>query len=241
MDFMNRGVQPNRQNPAQPAPGEVPNHNTSPEPKPKKGKLHKIKGSKIAAIASIILLFSVTALIIAVAVKIFIAEPNKEQSYVNEGRLQAVFLNNGQVYFGNINEINNDFIKLSNIYYLRVNQQVQPGRQQTSAQNGVSLVKLGCELHGPEDSMIINRSEITFWENLKEDGQVAKAVAEYVKQNPNGQNCTQQTQQQSGNSDSGSSSATTGDTNNTSTSTTNNTNQQNNSETNSNSTNNNNP
>jgi hypothetical protein len=55
----------------------------------------------------------------------------------------------------------------------------------------ISLVKLGCELHGPEDEMLINRSQIVFWENLKEDGQVTQAVAEYIEQNPDGQDCEQ--------------------------------------------------
>jgi hypothetical protein len=85
---------------------------------------------------------------------------------------------------------------MSNIYYLRVNQQVQPDQQANSA-NDVSLVKLGCELHGPQDSMVINREQVIFWENLKEDGQVAKAVEEYVKANPDGQKCDQQ--QEAGN------------------------------------------
>jgi len=73
---------------------------------------------------------------------------------------------------------------------LRVNQTVQPNQSTNSAtSNDVSLVKLGCELHGPEDEMLINRDQVIFWENLKADGQVAKAVAEYQKQNPNGQKC----------------------------------------------------
>jgi hypothetical protein len=38
--------------------------------------------------------------------------------------------------------------------------------------------------------MVINRSEVEFWENLKSDGQVAKAVAQYQKANPNGQTCS---------------------------------------------------
>ena len=82
---------------------------------------------------------------------------------------------------------------MGNIYYLRVNQTVQPnqenGTQAQTGANDISLVKLGCELHGPTDEMLINREQVIFWENLKEDGQVAKAVAEYVKANPNGQKC----------------------------------------------------
>lgn len=111
-----------------------------------------------------------------------------QNGYVDSKKMQAVFLNGGQVYFGNIKSITNEYVRLSNIYYLRVNQQVQPNGQSSSNQD-ISLVKLGCELHGPQDAMVINQSQVIFWENLKDDGQVAKAVADYVKQNPNGQKC----------------------------------------------------
>jgi hypothetical protein len=40
--------------------------------------------------------------------------------------------------------------------------------------------------------MVINQSQVIFWENLKADGQVAKAVAQFQKQNPNGQDCSTQ-------------------------------------------------
>lgn len=123
-----------------------------------------------------------------------------ESSFVNDDNLQAVFLNGGQVYFGKIDDLNDNFLRMSNIYYLRVNQAVQPdqqaaGSQQQTTANDISLVKLGCELHGPQDEMLINRDQVVFWENLKGDGQVAKAVDEYVKANPNGQQCNTSTQQ----------------------------------------------
>lgn len=188
---MNRGVRPNQ--PTTPAAGESEgtNHNTS--SKNSGGKLNKIKGAKWLNISWIALLFSVTVVIVALLAAITLSEAKNEEKFVDKDKMQAVFLNNGQVYFGNITELNSSYLNMSNIYYLRVNQQVQPGQQAT--QNDVSLVKLGCELHGPVDLMTVNRDQVTFWENLKEDGQVAKAVAEYVKQNPNGQNCEQQAQQ----------------------------------------------
>jgi hypothetical protein len=37
--------------------------------------------------------------------------------------------------------------------------------------------------------MIINREQVSFWENLKDDGKVAKAIDQWVSQNPNGQKC----------------------------------------------------
>jgi hypothetical protein len=121
---------------------------------------------------------------------LFFFEGSREDKYVDPTKHQAIFLNNGQVYFGSITDLNKDFLTLANIYYLRVNQQVQPGQQ--ASQNDVSLVKLGCELHGPQDIMVVNRDQITFWENLKDDGQVTTAIAEYVEANPDGQDCSQQ-------------------------------------------------
>ncbi len=114
---------------------------------------------------------------------------NREVAYVAGGQYQAVFLNGGQVYFGQVTNLNTKYLRLQDIYYLRVNQTVQPNQASSAASNDVSLVKLGCELHGPTDAMLINRDQVIFWENLKTDGQVAKAVAEYKKQNPNGQKC----------------------------------------------------
>lgn len=177
MDFTNRGVR---------QPGETPTVTGATPTPPKKGSRLK-KPSKLLSIVYIVLLFSATILVIAVLASMIFSKKADESKYVDKSKMQAVFLNNGQVYFGNIDTLNPEYLKLSNIYYLRVNQQVQPGQQ--ANQNDVSLAKLGCELHGPQDQMLINRKEITFWENLKGDGQVAKAVTEFVKANPNGQTC----------------------------------------------------
>ena len=116
---------------------------------------------------------------------VFGVRSNDESRFVDKKKYQAVFLNGGQVYFGKIGEFNGKYLTLSDIYYLRVNQQVQPG--QTTSQNDVSLAKLGNELHGPEDRMVINKTEVQFWENLKDDGQVVKAITEY-KKNPSAAN-----------------------------------------------------
>jgi hypothetical protein len=94
---------------------------------------------------------------------------------------QAVFLTNGQVYFGKFRPAMGKYAKLSDIYYLQVQQSVQPAQAGQTQQPQVSLVKLGNELHGPQDSMYIDREQILFWENMKEDGKVVKAIREYQK------------------------------------------------------------
>lgn len=154
------------------------------------GGKHRHKSIVTLRLGLIVLLFSTTILLVALLIKLVVGGPQNESNFVNTDKYQAVFLNGGQVYFGHVSELNNKYLRIQDIYYLRVNQQVQPDQKKTtSSSNDVSLVKLGCELHGPEDAMTINREQIIFWENLKDDGQVAKAVASFKQQNPDGQKC----------------------------------------------------
>jgi len=177
MEFMNRSGQ--QQAAPAAAPAQRPAHSGG-----------KKKRGKALRIVSAFLLISIGLLVAALAIFVATGGVKNENEYLKADKFQAVFLNGGQVYFGKVRELNDRFITLDNIYYLRVNEQVQPGTNAgTDAQQDISLAKLGCELHGPEDEMIINREQVTFWENLKDDGQVTKAIAEFVKQNPEGQKC----------------------------------------------------
>jgi len=100
---------------------------------------------------------------------------------------QAVFLSNGQVYFGKVEKNNKAEVVLEDIYYLQVTrplQQTQEGQEQANPQGELSLVKLGNELHGPTDAMHINRDQILFIEDLKDDSNVFQAITNYK----NGQN-----------------------------------------------------
>ncbi len=194
MDFMQRGDRPSQ--PAAQAPNRGTAANGSSTHNDKKSKL---RGSRWVKFGFVAILFSVAILIIAVSVLFVVNDRNKNESgYVDTGKMQAVFLNGGQVYFGKITTLNSKYLRVADIYYLRVNQTVQPNQSNTNAAQDVSLVKLGCELHGPTDEMLINRDQVVFWENLKSDGQVAKAVAEYRKQNPNGQKCDTQSSSNNG-------------------------------------------
>lgn len=150
--------------------------------------------SKWLNIASIILLVAIVLLVGSLVLLTSTSKTQSEASIVNTNKFQAVFLNGGQVYFGKIQAINNDYLTLDNIYYLKVSGQSGADTNQTTENpQDVSLARLGCELHGPEDKMIISKSQVMFWENLKDDGQVTKAISEFVKQNPNGQKCSEPT------------------------------------------------
>ncbi len=111
---------------------------------------------------------------------------------------QAVFLTNGQVYFGKLSDVSATYATLNDIYYLQVTQPPLQGSQPEGAQQQqpqLSLVKLGQELHGPVDEMKINREQILFYEDIKEDGRVMQAIREYQKNPPaNNQQSGQQQQ-----------------------------------------------
>ncbi|QQS22720.1 hypothetical protein IPM19_03765 [bacterium] len=115
---------------------------------------------------------------------------------------QAVFLTNGQVYFGKLSDVSATYATLTDIYYLQVAPQPglqgsgQNGQQQQQQQQQLLLVKLGKELHGPVDEMKINRDQILFYEDIKEDGTVMTKIREDKANTANGTNNQQQQQQQ---------------------------------------------
>ena len=98
-------------------------------------------------------------------------------------KYQAVFLSNGQVYFGKVTDANIQTLVLENIYYLRSagNLQTSDVKNSTTTPetDNFSLVKLGNELHGPEDKMSINLSQVLFVEDLKPDSKVVEAIRAY--------------------------------------------------------------
>ncbi|MDB5175712.1 MAG: hypothetical protein JWM81_570 [Candidatus Saccharibacteria bacterium] len=183
MDFSNRNAQPQNV-----APGVTSSASTSTASRKSNkddSKLGRI-GLVVAVVAvAILLLF----LVLLVARSTTTSDNSDEHKLVDTSKLQAVFLSTGQVYFGNIQQLNNRYFVVNNIYYLQTS---STGTSTTAAaaNTSVSLVKLGCELHSPYDKMVINRSQVTFWENLQDNGQVAQAVKTFKKQNPTGQKCS---------------------------------------------------
>ncbi|HSX47111.1 MAG TPA: hypothetical protein VLF87_03945 [Patescibacteria group bacterium] len=82
----------------------------------------------------------------------------------------AVFLDNNQVYFGKLQRFADTaiFMTLTGVYYLQT--------VDDSAVLNVDLVKLGTEIHSPEDKLHINMSHILFWEKLQDDGPIVTAI-----------------------------------------------------------------
>lgn len=197
MDFANRGNRP-MQTPQNTGgqTNEQPTQSFKPADNGKKDK----GVSGLSKAVQIFLLFAVTIIVGALIIGlIFGGEANnKESDLINSDKYQAVFLDSqdGQVYFGKLSIYNNNLYLLTDIFYVRVEDPIQPeGADQAQQQANISLAKLGNELHGPEDAMFIARSKVLYWENLKDDGQVVSAIKEFDANGRQTQDTQQQTQQ----------------------------------------------
>lgn len=121
----------------------------------------------------------VTLLVAAIVIVIAIWTIFEVKSWIPSRGYHAVFLSNNQVYFGKLSHKNNDFLRLSDIYYLQLTAPLQNQREVASGQPDLTLIKLGNELHGPEDEMRINRGQVIFLEELKKDSKVVTAIENY--------------------------------------------------------------
>lgn len=172
MEFISRGSNSNMQN-RLPANGPAP----APHQHPKRRLSFGVKFMRIEVFT---VLLGIALLLVSVALYAGLAKPGAESQQVNSKEYQAVFLSNGQVYFGKISDLNNKYLVLKNIFYIENNNSTSTTQTQNS--NSYTLRKLGTtELHAPEDKMVINRDTVSFWENLKDSSQVVTKIGEYYK------------------------------------------------------------
>ncbi len=89
---------------------------------------------------------------------------------VGPERLSAVFLLDGQAYFGHLEDpLGSDTVTLRDVYYL----------QQASASTGLSVLvqRRGLELHNPADGMRIRRERILAIERVGPSSPLVGAIA----------------------------------------------------------------
>ena len=84
---------------------------------------------------------------------------------------QAVFMDNGQVFFGKMEQAGSDYPLLRDVYY--VQSQANPETKQVTSM----LIKRGKEWHGP-DVMYLNAGHIVVIEPVAPDSRVAQLIKE---------------------------------------------------------------
>jgi uncharacterized protein HemX len=142
------------------------------------------QGSRRNKVAKLLGALLVVAALVAGALYFY---KQNMQVVIDKNAYQAVFLTNGQVYFGKLQLGNGEYLKLTNIYYLQAQDAQAAGKEAkdnaVSPQNGTDantqLIKLGKELHSPKDVMTISKDHVLFWEDIEDGGKVAQAIKDY--------------------------------------------------------------
>lgn len=93
-------------------------------------------------------------------------------------RYQAVFLDNGQVFFGKLKNVDGEYLVLEEAYYTKKADVPEDAtdEQKAAIEANVSLAKVGSEVYGPETTMSIRAEQVLFWQNLQADSKVANAI-----------------------------------------------------------------
>lgn len=128
--------------------------------------------------------FIVPVAIAVVAIILFVVGvllwPKSQNTAIDAGKYQAVFFTNDNVYFGKLEDFNDKYYKMTKVYYPQAQQNAtttDADKQQTvSNQNNITLLKLSDAIHGPEDSMMIAKDQVLFYQNLKADSKVSKLI-----------------------------------------------------------------
>lgn len=94
---------------------------------------------------------------------------------VDTDRWQAVFLSNGQVYFGHLTVASDEFYELREAFYIRESPPAEEGQPPTR-----EVRALSSEFHQPENRMLIRKEEVLLVENLRPDSDVAEAIERAV-------------------------------------------------------------
>lgn len=92
-----------------------------------------------------------------------------EQLRIDEDTYQAVHLSDGRVLFGQLDVIDRHNLSLNNVYYVE-------DTSEDLKVNEATLVKHETKPYGPEGSVVINRDQVLFWENLKDTGLVTETI-----------------------------------------------------------------
>lgn len=99
---------------------------------------------------------------------------HRNELRIDHARYQAVFLDDGKVFFGKLQNSDGKYLTLHNAFYTQG--QNESAGAQASEPTSVQLVKVGDETYGPDSSMSIDADNVLFWQNLKADSKVTQAI-----------------------------------------------------------------
>lgn len=143
---------------------------------PQREEITAAKSRNRKKLRFLVALVVISLMVVCLLIGLLINRADKSYATVMKNTYQAVFLTNGQAYFGKIQNNNARYVELTDVYYYQLPATAQQGSSNEPKDQKLSLVHLGSELHGPQSTMYINTQQVLFWENLKDDSQVVRAI-----------------------------------------------------------------
>lgn len=122
----------------------------------------------------------IRALIIATLILLPLAYGCGKPEVKIETEYKAIFLDNGQVFFGKLEKEGNSYLLLKDVFYVQ-SQVVQQEKDKKEVRN--ILIKRGNEWHGP-DLMYITKQHVVVIEPVSPNSRVAKLISEALAKKP---------------------------------------------------------
>lgn len=94
--------------------------------------------------------------------------------HINPDEYQIVVTTSGKTYFGKLRSATGDYLVLEHPYTTQAIASSSDNKQPDQSQT--ALLKLSQQIYGPEDVLSIKSEQVLFWQNLRPDSKVAKAI-----------------------------------------------------------------
>lgn len=92
---------------------------------------------------------------------------------------RAVTMDNDQVFYGKLEGDKHDYLVLTEAFYY------QPGisaRGTGADQGNIRIIKVGTELHQPQDRVMLNRDHVVTVQTLTDESKIIQAMKTYLKE-----------------------------------------------------------
>lgn len=119
-------------------------------------------------------------MVMLVLLSAFIGCSKSDQKIKIDTEYKAVFLDNGQVFFGKIVEVGPAYVMLKDVFYVQ-SQVVQQEKDKKEVKS--ILIKRGSEWHGP-DLMYVTTRHIVVIEPVSPNSRVAQLIKEASAKKP---------------------------------------------------------
>lgn len=113
----------------------------------------------------------VVVLLVAVGFIVKVGVDWSVSQRIDTSAYQVVYLNNGQAYFGKLQNTGGDYLVMKSPYTA---QSVKDSTSTTDATT--TLLRVRDQIYGPQDSIAIKSSQVAFWQNLRSDSKVSTAI-----------------------------------------------------------------